>query len=107
MALHQDIGREAKKLVLPAAASLAGAGAGLVLTRKSVRNAMPDLGDRGIGDLVDDLRGKLDSVIGKGDSSSRRTQGSGSSRQGRLDSRELRQRLDEREERRSRRRSRS
>jgi hypothetical protein len=105
MALHQDIGREAKKLVLPAAASLAGAGAGLVLTRKSVRNAMPDLGNRGIGDLADDLRAKLDSVIGKGDSSPRRSHGSGSSPQRRLDSRELRRRLDEREQRRSRRRS--
>jgi hypothetical protein len=103
----EDIGREAKKLVVPAAASLAGAGAGLALTRKSVRKAMPDFGDRGIGDLADDLRAKLDSVIGKGESSIRRNQRSGSSQQRRLESRELRQRLDEREQRRKTRRSRS
>jgi hypothetical protein len=109
MALHEDIGREAKKLVLPAAASLAGAGAGLALTRKSVRDAMPDLGDRGIGDLTDDLRKKLDSVIGKRESSSTRARGSSSSSSGqrRLDSSELRQRRDEREQRRSKRRARS
>jgi hypothetical protein len=103
----QDIGREAKKLVVPAAASLAGAGAGLVLTRKSVRKAMPDLSNLGIGDLTEDLRTKLDSVIGKGESSSRRSQRSGSSQRRRLESRELRQRLDEREQRRNNRRSRS
>jgi hypothetical protein len=106
MPLHEDIGRGARKLFLPAVASVAGAGAGLVLTRKSVRTAIPDLGDLGIGDLADDLRKKLDSVIGKGHSPARLGQGSGSS-QRRIDSRELHQRLREREQRRSRRRARS
>ena len=106
MALREDIGRGARSLVVPAAASLAGAGAGLVLTRKSVRKALPGIGDRGIGDLADDLRTKLDSVVGKGQSGSR-GRGSGSSQVRRIDPRELDQRLREREQRRSQRRARS
>lgn len=52
---------------LPTAAGVVAAGAGLVLTRKRrPRDVVPDV--KGVGDLVDDLRGKLDSVIGKGGS---------------------------------------
>ena len=106
MALNDDIGNNAKKLLVPAAASLAGAGAGLALTRKSVRKAMPDLGDRGIGDIADDLKSKLDSVIGRAQSTTHI--GGGSDKATRhIDSRELHQRLREREERRKRRRARS
>src|SRR4051794_24705625 len=104
MALHEAIGRGAKNLAVPAAASLAGAGVGLVLTRKSVRKAMPDLGD--IGNLADDLRTKLDTVIGKASPSG----GGGQSRstQARsIDPGELDQRLREREQRRKARRTRS
>jgi hypothetical protein len=101
MALNQDIGSSAKKLLLPAAATIAGAGAGLALTKKSVRKALPDLGDRGIGDIADDLRSKLDSAIGKVQPSSSQSHGR------HIDSQELHQRRREREQRRSSRRARS
>ena len=58
-----------RKLVLPAAVSIAGAGAGLVLSNKSkVKDSVPEL-KGGVGDLMTDLRSKLDSVLGKGNSS--------------------------------------
>jgi hypothetical protein len=105
MALHEEIGRGAKKLVVPAAASLAGAGAGLALTRKSVRKSMPDLGE--LGDLAGDLKTKLESVIGKtplqGGDGGRSTSSQGR----RIEPRELDRRLREREQRRSARRARS
>jgi hypothetical protein len=104
MALREDIGRGAKKLAVPAAASLAGAGAGLVLTRKSVRKAMPDLGD--LGNVADDLRTKLESVVGKAQPS-RDGERKGSSGLRHIDPRELDQRLREREQRRKARRARS
>ena len=104
MALREDIGRGARKLVIPAAASLAGAGAGLVLTRKSVREAVPDFGS-GLGDIADDLRTKLDSVINKGQLSSSQRQRPAASQVRTLDSRELDRRLREREQRRANRRT--
>jgi hypothetical protein len=104
MALSEDIGHGARKLLVPAAASIAGAGAGLMLTRKSVRKAMPEIGDLGLGELADDLRAKLDSAIGKGQAL---THGAGASQGRRIDSRELHQRLREREQRRNSRRARS
>ena len=107
MALTETIGREARKLVVPAAASLAGAGAGLVLTRKSVRKALPDLGDGGIGNIADDLRSKLGSVVDKGRAQLGTHNGQSSSRSTHVDPRELEQRRREREERRSKRRARS
>ena len=107
MALLEDMGRQARKLLVPAAASLAGAGAGLMMTRKSVRQAMPEFRELGLGDLADDLRTKLDSAIGKTQSSSRVGRRSGGSHVHRIDSRELHDRVRERELRRSRRRARS
>ena len=106
----EDIGREAKKLVVPVAASLAGAGAGLVLTRKSVRKAMPDVGN--LGNIADDLRTKLESVVGKGQQPSRdgeRSDGerSAPARLRQIDPSELDERLREREQRRKARRARS
>ena len=106
MPLRDDIGAEFRKLLVPAAASLAGAGAGLALTRKPVREAMPDLGDLRIGDLADDLRGKLDSILGKGQSSFRFVHTTDSSQIRRTDSAELEKRRREREQRRSQRRAR-
>ena len=104
MALLEDIGSGAKRLVVPAAASLAGAGAGLVLTRKSVRKAMPDLGD--LGNVADDLRTRLESVVGKVQpSQSGARAASSGGRQ--IDPRELDERLREREQRRKARRARS
>ena len=105
MALQEQIGRGAKNLVVPAAASLAGAGAGLLLTRKSVRNSMPDLGD--LGDIADDLRTKLESVIGKTPSQSRSGGRSGSGPDRRIDPQDLDRRLRDREQRRRARRARS
>ena len=104
MALREDIGRGAKKLAVPAAASLAGAGAGLVLTRKSVRKAMPDLGD--LGNVADDLRTKLESMVGKAQPS-HDGEPKASSGLRHIDPRELDQRLREREQRRKARRARS
>ena len=104
MALREDIGRRARSLALPAAASVAGAGAGLVLTRKSVRDAMPDLGENRLGDLAGDLKAKLDSVVGKAGSSSNDRSRSGTKR---IDPDELNERLRNREQRRSKRRARS
>jgi hypothetical protein len=101
MAVTEDMGKGTKKLLLPAAAGLAGAGAGLVLTRKSGGKMLPDLGDRGIGEIADDLRSKLDSVVG----TSRGPQGSGSAKAPRIDPRELQQRRSERAERRNKRRA--
>jgi hypothetical protein len=68
MAIKDETKAGLKKLLVPAAASLAGAGAGLALTRTDkLRHGLPTL-DTGIGDLADDLRTKLNSVVGKIDS---------------------------------------
>ncbi len=92
-----------QKLVFPTAVSLAGAGAGLLLTKRpNIRAAMPDLKNVGVGDLADDLRAKLDTVLGK-DSTSTRESASPATTQ-RADDDEMRSRRDERAERRSRRR---
>ena len=108
MALREDIGRGAKKLVVPAAASLAGAGAGLVLTRKStrrsVRQAMPDIGD--LGGIAEDLKTRLESVVGKVQPSHARERAASSNLR-QINPRELDERLREREQRRKARRARS
>ena len=104
MATRQDIGDGLRKLLLPAAASVSGAGAGLIMTRKPVRKAMPDFRDLDFGELTDDLRAKLDSVIGKGQSAARSARSSSSGNR-RLDPDELEKRRSAREQRRSRRRA--
>jgi hypothetical protein len=89
-----------RKLLVPGAASLVGAGAGLALTRgQSLRRSLPSLDDVGIGDLADDLRTKLNSVIGKDDSGRTRARTSSTP----LSSSELKARRDRREERRKQR----
>jgi hypothetical protein len=89
-----------RKLLVPGAASLVGAGAGLALTRaQNLRSALPKKLD-GVGDLADDLRGKLNSVIGKDSGSTSTT--SASSRTP-LTGEELEQRRSERQERRKQR----
>jgi hypothetical protein len=93
-----------QRLLLPAAVSLAGAGAGLLLTKRSeVRAAMPDLKNVGVGDLTDDLRAKLDTVLGKDSPSTRETARRAGERS-HVDAAELRSRRRDRAERRSRRR---
>ena len=102
MAIKDETRAGLKKLLLPAAASLAGAGAGLALTRTDkLRHALPTLDDIGIGDLADDLRAKLNSVVGKVDSGLGRTSTGPSSSP--LDSAELEARRRRREERRKQR----
>jgi len=95
-----------RKFLLPGAATLVGAGAGLILTRtEKLRDALPSLNDVGIGDLADDLRTKLSSAVGAGDSSSNgeRSSGSGSRTRATLDGEELQERLKERRDRRKQR----
>jgi hypothetical protein len=54
-----------RELGLPAAAGVVAAGVGVVLTRKpKVRDVVPDV--KGVGDVMDDLRGKLESVVRRG-----------------------------------------
>jgi hypothetical protein len=56
-----------RQAALPAVASLAGAGLGLLLTRGSkAKEVLPGKSDfGGVGDLAEDLRRKLDAVRGK------------------------------------------
>lgn len=67
-----------RKLALPAAISAAAGAAGLLMTkRQAVRDAVPKLREAasglprpsvpggGVGEIADDLRGKLDDVLGK------------------------------------------
>jgi hypothetical protein len=108
MAILEDKRTALRKAVLPTAAGAIGAGAGLFLTRKrTLRDSMPNLNDLGIGDLADDLRRKLDSVLAKADLSSRTGSSSDSRGSRQLDPAEFEKRRREREQRRSRRRARS
>jgi hypothetical protein len=91
-----------RKLLVPGAASLIGAGAGLALSRgQSLRRTLPSLDDVGIGDLADDLRTKLNSVIGKDDTGKGRRTTTTSSKP--LSSSELEARRSRREQRRKQR----
>jgi hypothetical protein len=94
-----------RKFGIPTAAGVIGTGAGLILTRKpNAGRAVPDR--KGVGNLVDDLRGKLESVIGKNDNKQSNRQ-STTSRSQQLSAKELTQRRRAREQRRNRRRSRA
>jgi hypothetical protein len=61
----------ARKLIVPAAISLAGSALGFLLTNRQklrdaapkLREAAPDLG--GVGELTSDLREKIDEVLGR------------------------------------------
>ena len=85
MATNEGTNDSWRKFLVPGAASLVGAGVGLVLTRTNkLRESLPSLGDVGIGDLADDLREKLSSITtnssgggGGSSSSSRKTLDSG------------------------------
>ena len=92
-----------RQFVLPAAVSLAGAAVGLVLSNRSkLKESVPDVKD-GVGDLTTDLRNKLDSVLGKNDSSQKPTQSNDTS--GTYTPSQLAARRRERQERRDRRRT--
>jgi hypothetical protein len=105
-----------RKLLVPTAISAAGGAVGLMLTKKqelrqatsSLRETVSDLPlpdvREGVGDLTDDLRGKLDSVLGK-DEPNDDVQRSG--RRVARDRGELERRVRERRERREQRRRRA
>jgi hypothetical protein len=79
MARETDTGagmNSLRRLAVPAAVGVVGSAVGLLLTKKpkslreaipNVRDAIPQLPEGGIGELTDDLRGRLDSVLGRGD----------------------------------------
>jgi|ERR671922_643181 hypothetical protein len=99
MAIGEDKTARLRKMLLPAAAGVIGAGAGLALTSKRrLRDAVPNLDQLGMGDLVDDLRGRLDSAMGRSNSSARTTQ--------HLEADEYERRRREREQHRNQRRAR-
>ena len=57
--------RVLKELGIPVAAGVVAAGAGIVWRHKpDLRGAAPDM-KSGAGDLMDDLRGKVDAVVNK------------------------------------------
>jgi hypothetical protein len=91
-----------KRMLWPTAASVAGAGAGLVLSRRNkLHVSMPSFDSGGIGDLAEDLRDKVTSAIGKVDSSSTKsTSGRGAHR---VDPAELEERRRQRQQRREQR----
>jgi hypothetical protein len=111
----------ARKLIAPAAISLVGSAAGLLLTkRQKVREAAPKLRkavsdlpvphvpEGGVGELAGDLRGKLDEVLGRepaADADGGANDGSAGARE--IDWSEFEQRRRARQERRNRRRQRS
>jgi hypothetical protein len=89
-------GSRIRQAAVPAVASLAGAGLGLLLTRGSkLSEALPRRSDLPGGDLADELMEKLDALRGKRQSSG-----------GSLDAGELDRRLRKREERRKQRHAR-
>jgi hypothetical protein len=100
--------REAlQKFGLPTAAGVVGTGLGLILTRKQTSGRSGS--DKGGGNLVDDLRGKLESVVGKGDGGGSGGGGGQQSTRSRTQQRsakELADRRRAREQRRNQRRSR-
>ena len=108
--MNDETTEKLRKVLLPGAASVIGAGAGLVLTRTDkLKDALPSLNGAGIGDLAEDLRSKIGSVTGGssqsgggGESRSQsRTSQSGSRRT--LSANELEKRQRERQQRRKQR----
>jgi hypothetical protein len=111
----------ARKLIAPAAISLVGSAAGLLLTqRQKVREAAPKLREavsdlpvphvpeRGVGELAGDLRGKLDEVLGREPTAEADEQSDGGSTgRTRTDLSEFAERRRARQERRDERRRRS
>jgi hypothetical protein len=95
-----------RKLALPAAVSVAGGAAGLLLTKKGsspgVKERLSDLGEAG-ADLGDDLKHKLESVIGR-DHGEPGTSSGGGAQPSTRDAKEIESNRREREKRRAERR---
>ena len=103
-----------RKLAVPTAIGVAGSAIAVALTKKpkqlddlvpKVREAIPDLPQGGVGELTDDLKGRLDSVLGKdGDDD---LEGLDEQAPSRIDAAKFEQRRDERRKRREERRRRA
>ncbi len=100
-----------KKLIVPTALGVAGSAIAVVLTRKpkqlddllpKVREAMAEL-PGGVGEMTDDLKDRLDSVLGK-DGGGEEPEGFEGQRPSRIDSARFEQRRAERRKRREQRR---
>lgn len=65
MAIVEGKEQALRKFALPAVAGLAGTAAAVFLTGKQKARGPANEVSRGIGDLTDDLRRKLDSVLNK------------------------------------------
>ena len=92
---------------LPTAAGIIGAGAGLILTKKRDVGGSVSGIKNGVGDLVDDLRQKLESVTNRAGAGSEGETKTGSGGSASISPDELAERLRTRGERRQQRRSRS
>jgi hypothetical protein len=109
-------GGKLRKLVVPTAVGVAGSAIAVALTRKpkqlvgemvpKVREALPDLPQGGVGELTDDLKGRLDSVLGK-DGDDDEVEGFDEQAPSRFDAAKFEQRRDERRKRREQRRRRA
>jgi hypothetical protein len=97
----------ARKLLFPAAVSAVGGGVGWLLSRnpKQLRQAIPQMPDVDVGNLKDDLRGRLDFVLGKQDEEAHEEQAD-SHREQRLDPSKFVERRQERQKRREERKQR-
>jgi hypothetical protein len=96
-----------RKLLFPAAVSAVGGGVGWLLSRnpKQLRRAIPQMPNVDVGDLKDDLRGRLDFVLGKQEEEAHGEQ-SESHQEQRLDRSEFEERRQERQKRREERKQR-
>ena len=123
MAKGSDESGGVRDWLVPTAAGLAGSAVAVALTKKpkrlgdvvpkqleeivpKVRDAMPDLPSGGVGEITDDLRGRLDSVLGK-DEPDQALGGFAGQTPQKLDTEKYEQRRAERRERREQRRRRS
>jgi hypothetical protein len=126
MAKESDESGGLRNWLVPTAAGVAGSAVAVALTKKPkrladvvpkqledivprVREAMPDLPSGGVGEITEDLRGRLDSVLGKdeSDESDEDLGGFAGQQPRKLDADKYEQRRAERRERREQRRRRA
>ena len=110
-----------KKLLVPTATGVAGSALAVALTKKPdrLKQAIPEplgevvpkirdaMSEGGIGEITDDLRGRLDSVLGKGEGDGGELEGFEAQTPRRFDSSKFEQRRAERRKRREQRRGRA
>jgi hypothetical protein len=104
-----------RKLLVPTAAGVAGSAVAAALTKKpkplgemvpKVRDALPELADGGIGELTEDLKSRLESVLGR-DTADDGLEGFEGQTPQRFDAAKFEQRRAQRRERREQRRRRA